>query len=92
MTPKRDATKIFKRVPENPIISVEDYPGVAQIYNPSPVQMGDETIILLSVVEHSATRGYGRDVGQTRVARSKDGIHFEIGDEDFVQTQAEGMP
>ena len=57
MTPKRDATKIFKRVPENPIISVEDYPGVAQIYNPSPVQMGDETIILLSVVEHSATRG-----------------------------------
>ena len=31
-------------------------------------------------------------MGQTRVARSKDGIHFEIGDDDFVTTQAEGMP
>ena len=92
MIPKRDATKIFKRVPENPIIKVDDYPGVAQIYNPSPVMLGDETIVLVSVVEHSGQRGYGRDVGQTRVARSKDGIHFEIGDDDFVTTQAVGMP
>ena len=92
MTPKRDATKIFKRIEQNPVISVSDYPVVAQIYNPSPVMLGDETILLVSVVEHAATRGYGRDVGQTHVARSKDGIHFEIGDEEFIQTQAEGMP
>lgn len=89
---KRDATKILKRSSNNPIMHVKNYPGVAQIYNPSPVQMGDETILLISVVDHAATRGYGRDMGQTRVARSRDGINFELSDEDFIGTQAEGMP
>ena len=92
MAIKRDATKIFKRFEGNPIIHVRDYPGVAQIYNPSPAMLGDETVLLLSVVEHGATRGYGRDVGQTRVARSKDGIHFELGEDDFISTQASGEP
>ena len=88
----RDATKILKRHPQNPLLHVKDYPGIAQIYNPSPVMFGDETILLVSVVEHAATKGYGRDVGQTRVARSKDGINFELGSENFIDTQAEGMP
>ena len=44
------------------------------------------------VVEHAATRGYGRDVGQTRVARSKDGIHFEVSEENFIDCQALGEP
>lgn len=92
MTQKRDATKILKRIEENPIIHVKDYPGIAQIYNPSPVMLGEETILLVSVVEHSATKGYGRDVGQTRVARSKNGIDFVLGEKDFVSTQAEGSP
>lgn len=87
-----DATRILKRHPENPILRLEDYPGVAQIYNPAPAQLGDETILLVSVVDHAATRGYGRDVGQTRVARSPDGVHFSLGKEDFIQTQAMGMP
>lgn len=89
---KKDATRIFKRYENNPILHVKDYPGIAQLYNPSPVMYGDETILLVSVVEHGATRGYGRDVGQTRVARSKDGIHFELSDKDFISVQAEGMP
>jgi len=88
----KDATKIFKRHPGNPLIQVKDYEGTAQIYNPSPVQFGDETILLVSVVEHAAKRGYGRDVGQTRIARSKDGIHFELGNEDFIDVQADGFP
>lgn len=88
----KDATHILKRHPQNPLLHVKDYPGVAQIYNPSPVVFGDETILLVSVVEHAAKRGYGRDVGQTRIARSKDGIHFELGTENFIDTQAEGMP
>lgn len=88
----KDATRILKRHPQNPLIHVKDYPGVAQIYNPSPVKFGDETILLVSVVEYAAKRGYGRDVGQTRIARSKDGIHFVLGTENFVDTQAEGMP
>ena len=82
---KKDATKILKRYEGNPIINVDDYPGIAQIYNPMPIQYGDETILLLSIVEHAGNKGhYGTCIGQTRVARSKDGIHFEIEDEDFI--------
>lgn len=87
-----DATQILRRYESNPILRLEDYPGVAQIYNPAPVQHGDETILLVSVVEHAATRGFGRDVGQTRIARSIDGINFELGKDDFISTQAGGMP
>lgn len=88
----KDATRILTRHPQNPLLHVKDYPGVAQIYNPSPVQFGDETILLVSVVEHAATKGYGRDVGQTRIARSKDGIHFELGTENFIDTQSDVAP
>jgi len=87
-----DATGILKRFPGNPLIHVKDYPGVAQIYNPAPVEFEGETLLLVSVVEHAATRGYGRDVGQTRIARSRDGIKFELGTENFIDTQAFGMP
>lgn len=88
----RDATKILTRHPQNPLLHIKDFPGIAQIYNPSPVKLGDETILLVSVVEHAATRGYGRDVGQTRVARSKDGINFELSSENFIETQTEEYP
>jgi predicted GH43/DUF377 family glycosyl hydrolase len=88
----KDATKIFKRSENNPILHIKDYEGVAQIYNPSPIMYGDETILLVSVVGHSATKGYGRDVGQTRIARSKDGVNFVLDDKNFIDVQAEGMP
>lgn len=88
----KDATRILKRHPQNPLIHVKDYPGIAQIYNPAPVKFNDETLLLVSVVEHGATKGYGRDVGQTRIARSKDGIRFELGTENFIDVQATGMP
>ena len=87
-----DATKIFKRHDGGPLLHVKDFPGKAQIYNPAPVQCGAETILLVSVVEHAATKGFGRDVGQTRVARSKDGINFELSEENFIDTQALGEP
>ncbi|MDD3766961.1 MAG: glycoside hydrolase family 130 protein [Eubacteriales bacterium] len=88
----KDATTIFKRHPKNPLLHVKDFPGIAQLYNPSPVKMGDETILLVSVVEHAATKGYGRDVGQTRIARSRDGINFVLEDKNFIDVQQEGMP
>jgi beta-1,4-mannooligosaccharide/beta-1,4-mannosyl-N-acetylglucosamine phosphorylase len=88
----KDATKIMTRHPSNPLIHTKDYPGTAQIYNPSPVMFGEETILLVSVVEHAATQGFGRDVGQTRVARSKDGYNFEIGEENFISCQSEDYP
>ena len=88
----KDATKIFKRHEGGPLLHVKDFAGKAQIYNPAPVQCGDETILLVSVVEHAATKGFGRDVGQTRVGRSKDGINFELSEENFIDTQAFGEP
>ncbi len=87
-----DATRILKRHELNPLLHVKNYPGVAQIYNPAPVQFGDETVLLVSVVEFAATKGFGRDVGQTRLARSRDGIHFTLETENFIDTQTAGMP
>lgn len=88
----RDATKILKRDSHNPVLSVKDFPGIAQIYNPSPVKFNDQTILLVSVVEHAAKRGYGRDVGETRIARSNDGIHFVLEEDNFIDTQSEEYP
>jgi predicted GH43/DUF377 family glycosyl hydrolase len=58
-------------------------PGVAQVYNPSPVWFGDEITLLVSIVLHRAS-GRGRDVGQTHVARAKDGVHFTVDEEPFI--------
>lgn len=80
----KDATKILTRYENNPILHIKDFPGIAQLYNPAPVKFGDETILLVSVVEHAATLGYGRDVGQTRIARSSDGINFTLSAENFI--------
>jgi beta-1,4-mannooligosaccharide/beta-1,4-mannosyl-N-acetylglucosamine phosphorylase len=88
----KDATRILKRHPENPIMDVKDYPGIAQLYNPAPVLFGDETILLVSVVEHAATHGVGRDVGQTRIARSKDGVNFTLSNENFIDPQSDKNP
>jgi len=54
--------------------------------------IGDETILLVSVVEHAATRGHGREMGQTRVTRSKDGIYFTLGKENFIDVQSGESP
>ena len=79
----QDATTIFKRHSDQPILSHRDLPGVAQVYNPGPAKVGDEYILLVSVVDH-ATHEPGRDVGQSRVARSKDGVHFELSTDNFI--------
>lgn len=81
---KKDATRIMKRYEGNPILHVDDFPGIGQIYNPSVVKYKDEFIMLVSVVDYAAEGG-GTDVGQTRIARSKDGIHFELSDENFIK-------
>lgn len=88
----KDSTIIMKRSVHNPLLHIKNFPGIAQLYNPAPVQFGNETILLVSVVEHAANKGFGRDVGQTRVARSKDGINFELSSTDFISTQTEKYP
>ncbi len=79
----KDATRILSRHPGNPLMHVGNHPGLAQIYNPSPVMYDGETILLVSVVDHRTSRP-GRDVGETRIARSKDGVHFELSEENFI--------
>ena len=63
---------------------MDDYPGIGQLYNPSVVKYKDEFIMLVSVVDYAA-EGEGTDVGQTRIARSKDGLHFVLSDENFIK-------
>lgn len=87
----KDATKIFTRHQANPLLQVKDFPGIAQLFNPSPVQYKDETILLISVIPHK-TDEIGRDVGQTRIARSKDGINFELSSEDFIKVDKNCSP
>lgn len=82
--PKQFAHEILARHPQNPLITPGDFPGAAQIYNPSPVRFGDEIVLLVSVVLHHAD-GAGRDVGQTHVARSRDGLKFTIDPEPFIK-------
>jgi len=81
---KRDATKIMTRHEANPILHVNDFPGVGQLYNPAVVKYKDEFIMLVSVVDYRAP-GAGTDVGQTRLARSRDGISFTLSDENFIK-------
>ncbi len=85
-------TRILKRHPQNPLIHTKDYPHLAQIYNPSPVVYNNNIILLVSVVEHTATRGVGRDVGQTRIAVSEDGVHFKLSEENFIDVQSDEYP
>ena len=44
------------------------------------------------MVEHAAKKGFERDVGQTRIARSKNGIHFELESTNFIDTKTEEYP
>ena len=83
---KRDATRILTRSEENPILDVKDYPGIAQLYNPTVVRHNGEYIMLVSTVEHAAPLSHGGTVaiGTTKIARSKNGIKFELDYKDFI--------
>ena len=83
----RDATRILTRHPDNPLIRVADCPGAMQVFNPSPAVYQGETILLLSMIFFAAERG-----GETRVARSRDGIHFAIDDHAFICLPTEVPP
>ncbi len=87
----KDATRILTRHPGNPLLDVRDFPGIAQIYNPSPAKVGEETVLLVSVVDHR-TRRTGRDVGETRIARSRDGVHFDLSRENFITMDSPEYP
>jgi len=81
----KDATKILKRHSENPIITREDIDGAMVVFNPSPVMYEGKTILLLSVYDFASQHRAGG-----RVARSADGIHFEIDEQPFVDYRSRG--
>ncbi|MGF1633555.1 MAG: glycoside hydrolase family 130 protein [Phycisphaerae bacterium] len=83
-----DATQILKRHPANPILTREHLPGSMAVFNPSPVLVGDETILLLSAYEfEKKRRAYG-----TWVARSRDGVRFTIDPEPLIDLADAGPP
>lgn len=83
----KNTTKILKRHPANPIIKPGDYPGVMQIFNPSPVIYNDKTVLLLSMIFFNNERG-----GETRIAKSEDGINFSIADSSFINLADKPFP
>lgn len=83
----QDATRILTRHPANPLISVDDCPGVMQVFNPSPAVYRGKTILLLSMCRFDADRG-----GETRLATSEDGIHFNIEDRPFITLDIDRFP
>ena len=82
-----DATGILKRHSANPLLKPEDYPGVMQIFNPSPAMYNGETILLVSIVLFKPVNS-----AETRVARSKDGIHFTLAEEPFIKLDTAQFP
>lgn len=72
-----DATKILKRYPGNPIITHDMIPGIAAVYNPSPVMYQGKTILVLSTLPYNFDLHHQTPVG-SYIAVSEDGINFDI--------------
>jgi beta-1,4-mannooligosaccharide/beta-1,4-mannosyl-N-acetylglucosamine phosphorylase len=77
----KSAVDILKRAPENPIMSIRNYPEIAQLFNPAVVKHDGEFIMLVSVVLHASHGGEGH----TRIARSHDGINFTLSEDIFIK-------
>jgi beta-1,4-mannooligosaccharide/beta-1,4-mannosyl-N-acetylglucosamine phosphorylase len=77
---------LLYRHPDNPILKPSDFPGGADgVRNCGQTMLGDETILLVSV-DHRSDSYRGREGRTTHVARSKDGLHFQIDPEPFFIT------
>ncbi len=84
---RKDATKLFERHPDNPLIHPEDYPGLANVRNPAPAQYNDKTVLLVSVWDFRTKTG-----GETRVAESVDGVNFTLKEEPFIDLVGRAFP
>lgn len=74
----------LERDARNPILTPADFPGADVVFNCGQVQAGNETILFVSVIHRS---GHYRGIkgATTHVARSRDGIRFEIDPVPFLQ-------
>ena len=75
---------LLHRYEGNPVLIPKDFPGADGVRNCGQVKMGNETILLISV-DHRNNFYRGRRGRTTHVARSKDGIHFDINPDPFLQ-------
>jgi len=80
----------MQRDEHNPLITPADFPGADAVFNPGQVMMGDETILLVSII-HKSGEYRGVSGATTHVARSRDGLHFSIDPVPFLQ-QPTGEP
>ena len=78
----KNATKILQRHPANPIITPNDLPGVAVVFNPSPAIYQGKTILLLSAYEWSWPTIQRARGGW--VAKSEDGVKFTINEKPLI--------
>lgn len=78
---------LLHRHPANPLILPKDFPngGADGVRNCGQAMLGDETILLVSV-DHRADGMKGREGRTTHVARSRDGLKFNIDPEPFFIT------
>ena len=69
----------------NPIITAEEIPYPCRhVYNPAACRQGDEIVLILRTDQPDGTQCLG-------LARSRDGIHFEIEPEPVLQPDAEEL-
>ena len=84
----KDATKIMKRHPANPLITPDDVPGALVVFNPSPAVYKGKTVLILSVYERTwptcARGGW--------VAMSDDGVRFSIRPDPLINLANAGHP
>lgn len=75
---------LLERYEGNPIITPKDFPGADGVRNCGQVMLGEEKILLVSI-DHRSNIYRGVAGRTTHVARSSDGINFEINPEPFLQ-------
>ncbi len=75
---------VFRRHPGNPILSPKDFPGADAVFNCGQTWYEGRPLLLVSILHQS---GYYRGVrgATTHVARTQDGIQFDIDPEPFLQ-------
>ena len=81
---RKKGRDVFRRWEGNPILTADDIPFHCNtVFNGTPVKVGNEYLLLLRV---EGQRGYSFFA----LARSRDGLHFEVEDEPVLFPAKEG--
>ncbi len=80
----------MQRHTEGVILSPQDFPGADAVFNCGQIMMGEQTILLVSV-SHRCGQYRGVLGATTHVARSDNGIDFEIDPNPLLQRASHGL-